>query len=117
MKTVFSLKLKLLVLLISVLFVTSCYTVRIKTVQGVPMPDPVSDRTDYYRNMMVVEKDTVIRLGAVNKDFTLLIKDCEEDGLHTVEYRNTFGGVLLSGITFGRRRQVKLKYVCIKPSN
>lgn len=109
--------LKPLGILLIALFITSCYTVRIKTVQGVPKPDPVSDRTDYYRDMMVVEKGTVINMGAVEKDFTMLIKECEDDGLHTVEYRNTLGGILLSGITFGRRRQVKIKYVCMKPSN
>ncbi|MFH5833210.1 hypothetical protein ACG2F4_02820 [Halalkalibaculum sp. DA3122] len=104
-------------LLLIALFLSSCYSVRIKTVEGVPMPDPVSDRTDYYRDMMVIEKDTVINMGAVEQDFTMLIKECGADGLHTVEYRNTLGGVLLSGITFGRKRQVKLKYVCMKPSN
>jgi len=96
---------------------SSCYTVRIKTVNGVPMPDPLSERTDYYRNYMVTEIDTVIRIGATDKDFTLLIKDCDSGGLHTVEYRNTFCGLLLSAVTFGRRRKVNIKYVCIKPSN
>lgn len=107
----------LLGLFIALFFLTSCYTVRLKTVDGVGMPDPVSDRTDYYRDLMVFEKDTVINMGAVDKNFTLLIQECEDDGLHTVEYRNTLGGVLLSGITFGRHRQVRLKYVCMKPSN
>lgn len=104
-------------MLLILLMLTSCYTVRLKNVEGTPMPNPVSERTDYYRNMEVVEKDTVISIGAVDKDFTLLIKECEDDGLHTVEYRNTLGGVLLSAITFGRKRQVKLKYVCMKPTN
>lgn len=103
-------------LLIAVML-TSCYNVRLRTVEGVPMPDPVSDRTDYYRDMMVIEKDTVISMGAVEKDFTLLLKECGDEGIHTVEYRTTLGGILLSGITFGRKRQVKLKYVCMKPSN
>lgn len=103
--------------LLILLIMASCYNVRLKTIDGVPMPDPVSDRTDYYRDMKVVEKDTVITIGAVDRDFTLLINDCADDGLHTVEYRNTLGGVLLSGITFGRKRQVKLKYVCMKPTN
>ena len=103
--------------LIIFLILTSCYSVRMKTVNGIPMPDPVSDRTDYYRNYQVVEIDTVIRIGPTDKDFTLLIKDCESGGLHTVEYRNTFTGILLSAVTFGRRRKVNIKYVCIKPSN
>ncbi|MDZ7691663.1 MAG: hypothetical protein U5K69_11155 [Balneolaceae bacterium] len=45
-------------------------------------------------------------MGAVEKDFTLLLQECGDDGLHTVEYRNTFGGILLNAITFGRSRQV-----------
>lgn len=99
------------------LILTSCYSVRLKTVDGVPEPDPISDRDDFYRNMKVVEKDTVINMGVVEKDFTLLIDDCADDGFHTLEYRNTFGGIMLNAITFGRKRQVRLKYVCMKPSN
>jgi hypothetical protein len=99
------------------LFSASCYSVRIKTVNGVGVPDPVSDRTDYYRDLQVTEIDTVIKIGALDKDFTCLIKDCESGGLHIVEYRNTFGGILLSTVTFGRKRKVNIKYVCIKTPN
>ena len=95
---------------------TSCYSVRLKNVNGDPMPDPVSDRTDYYRMMKVNEIDTVITIKATDKDFTLLLKDCGTSGIHTVEYRNTFGGVLLSAVTFGRKRRVRVKYVCMKPN-
>ncbi len=99
------------------LLITSCYSVRMQTTTGIPMPDPLSDREDFYRNMQVFEKDTVIRIGKFDKEFTLLIKNCASGALHTVEYRNTFGGLLLSAFTFGKRRHVKIKYVCIKPSN
>lgn len=99
------------------LFLTSCYSVRFKTVQGVPKPNPLSERTDYYRDMMVVKKDTVINMKTIEKDFTMLIKDCEDDGFHTIEYRTTLGDILLNGITFGRKRPVHIKYVCMKPSN
>jgi hypothetical protein len=103
--------------LMIVLLMTSCYTVRIKTVNGVGMPDPVSDRTDYYRDLQVFEIDTVIKIGALNKDFTLLLKNCETGSLHIVEYKNTFGGIMLSAVTLGRKRQVNIKYVCNKPMN
>lgn len=105
------------VLLFNIMLASGCYSVRLQTTTGIPMPDPVSERSDFYRNMLVIEKDTVIRLTALEKEFTLLIKDCESGALHTVEYRNTFGGLLLSAVTFGKRRKVKIKYVCIKPSN
>lgn len=98
------------------LLLQSCYTVRVRSIEGVPMPDPNSTRTDHYRLMKVVEKDTVITIGVADKDFTMLL-DCGTGGLHTLEYRNTLGGVLLSGITFGRKRRVRIKYVCMKPTN
>ncbi len=108
---------RLLGLLIAFCILQSCYSVRLKNTSGVPMPDPLSSRVNYYRDIKVHEKDTVITIGALDKDFTLLIKDCNPGGLHTVEYRNTFGGILLSAVTFGKKRKVKIKYVCMKPVN
>lgn len=96
---------------------SSCYSVRLKNVYGDPKPDPFTDRKDYYRYMDVQEIDTVITIKATDKDFTMLIKDCGTSGIHTIEYRNTFGGVLLSAVTFGRKRRVRVKYVCMKPQN
>ncbi len=113
-------KLKYLVLTISVCLLTSCYSVRLRNVNGAPQLDPFSDREDYYRGMAVKELDTVITVKVTNKDFTYLIKEtdlCESGKLNMIEYRTTFGGVLLSGITFGRKRKVKIKYVCEKPRN
>jgi hypothetical protein len=84
------------------------------------MPDPVGERSDYYRGMQVIELDTTISIDLVTKDFTLLIKEsefCPSGRLQMVEYRNTLGGILLSGITFGRKRKVNIKYVCVKPEN
>ncbi len=107
------------VLLFLVIF-QSCYSVRLRSVNGVPMPDPVGERSDYYRGMQVIELDTTISIDMVTKDFTLLIKEsefCPTGRLHTVEYRNTLGGVLLSGVTLGRKRKVHIKYVCVKPEN
>jgi hypothetical protein len=80
------------------------------------MPDPNSIRTDYYRDLNVIEKDTTISISITDKDFTMLL-DCGSGGLHTIEYRNTLGGVLLSAITLGKKRRIKIKYVCMKPTN
>ena len=104
------------ILLILVLF-QSCYSVRIRSFEGTPEPEFPMVRDDYYRGMQVVELDTVITISATSKDFTLVINKsllCPSAELHTVEYRNTLGSVLLSGITFGRKRKVKIKYVCMK---
>nr|WP_321226188.1 hypothetical protein [uncultured Psychroserpens sp.] len=111
-------QIKYSLIMISLCILTSCYTVRLRSVNGAPQPDPFSDRDDYYRGMAVVEIDTVINMKLTSKDFTYLIKEnenCESGKLNIVEYRNTFGGVLLSAITFGRKRKVKIKYVCEKP--
>lgn len=95
----------------------SCYSVRLRSVEGAYEPEAPLVREDYYRGMAVNELDTVIKISATSKDFTLLIKKtelCPSGKLHTVEYRNTLGSVLLSGITFGRKRKVNIKYVCMK---
>lgn len=113
-------QLKFFLLAMSILLLTSCYSVRLRNVNGAPELDPFSDRDDYYRGMAVVELDTVINMKLTSKDFTLLIKEsdlCESGKMNIVEYRNTFGGLLLSAITFGRKRKVKIKYVCEKLQN
>ena len=108
-------------ILMSLCFIlTSCYAVRLRSANGAMQPDPISTRSDYYRNMAVTEIDTVIKIDIVSKDFTFLIKKtntCKTGKLHTVEFRNTFGGSLLSMVTFGRKRKMKVKYVCAQPLN
>ncbi|WP_340198567.1 hypothetical protein [Ascidiimonas sp. W6] len=113
-------QIRLLLLLLSFLLLASCYSVRLRNINGTPQPDPFSDRDDYYRGMAVIEIDTVINMKLTSKDFTYLIKEsdsCESGKLNIVEYRNTLGGILLSAITFGRKRKVKIKYVCEKLQN
>jgi hypothetical protein len=88
--------------------------------EGERQPDPVSERKDDYRNISVTELDTTITIKAASSIPIFLIKrtpKCKSGQLHTVEYRNTFGGVLLSVVTLGRKRRMKIKYVCVKSSN
>ncbi|WP_418604226.1 hypothetical protein [Hwangdonia sp.] len=111
---------KIIVLTSMCLFLTSCYSVRLRSINGAPQPDPLMLGDDYYRGMEVVTLDTVIKIDLTSKDFTYLIKEtdkCKSGKLHTVEFRNTFGGSLLSLVTFGRKRKMKVKYVCMKPTN
>lgn len=113
-------QLKFFLITMSILLLSSCYSVRLRNVNGAPELDPFSDRDDYYRGMAVVELDTVIDMKLTSKDFTSLIKEsdrCESGKINIVEYRNTFGGLLLSAVTFGRKRKVKIKYVCEKIQN
>lgn len=111
---------KFSVLFISVFLFTSCYSVRLRNINGAPQLDPFSDRDDYYRGMAVTELDTVIGKKLTSKDFTYHIKEtdaCESGKINIIEYRNTFGGLLLNLITFGNKRKVKIIYVCEKPIN
>lgn len=111
---------KVFVVSIICIFFTSCYSVRLRSVNGVMQPDPASNRDDYYRGVKVVELDTIVRIDPVSKDFTFLIKAtnaCKTGKLHTIEFKNTFNGLLLNTVTFGRQRRLKVKYVCMKSSN
>ncbi|WP_372756197.1 hypothetical protein [Mariniflexile sp.] len=111
---------KIIVLIVISSLLTSCYSIRLRSINGTPQPDPISNRDDYYRNMEVVEVDTVIKIDMTSKDFTYLIKEtdkCKTGKLHTVEFKNTFGSSLLSMVTFGKKRKMKIKYVCMKPVN
>lgn len=113
-------KINIIVLISLCLFFTSCYSVRLRSINGAPQPDPLMLGNDYYRGMEVVEIDAVIKIDITSKDFTYLIKEtdkCKTGKLHTVEFKNTFGGSLLSVVTFGRKRKMKVKYVCMKPTN
>ncbi|MXV51500.1 hypothetical protein GS399_11010 [Pedobacter sp. HMF7647] len=92
---------------------SSCYSVRIISRDGVPQPDYTNNSPDFYKNKMVLVIDTTIRLKVHEGDFSL-IKGCSTQGFYALEYRMTFGDVLVSGITFGKVRKVRVKYVCIK---
>jgi len=63
---------KLVLVAISILL-TSCYSVRLRSINGAMQPDPLMSRDDYYRGMEVVELDTVIKIDITSKDFTYLI--------------------------------------------
>ena len=111
---------KIIVLIAVSVLLTSCYSVRLRSINGAPQPDPLMLGDDYYRGMEVVTLDTVIKIDITSKDFTYLIKEtdkCKSGKLHTIEFKNTFGGSLLSLVTFGRKRKMKVKYVCMKPTN
>ncbi len=95
---------------------SSCYSVRMISRDGIPEPDYTNNSQDFYRNKQVHVLDTTIRLKLAEGSFSL-IRECGPTGFYSVEYRNTLGGILLSGITFGKVRKVRIKYVCLKEEN
>ena len=107
---------KLFIATVLMVFLSSCYSVRVVNRDGVPEPDPMNTSGDFYKGKKVHVLDTVIKLKPQESEFTLIEK-CLTDGFYSFEYRVTFGGVLLNTITFGRKRQVKIKYVCLKQND
>lgn len=95
---------------------SSCYSVRIVSRDGIPEPNLSNDAQDFYKNKKVFVIDTTIHLKATDGSFSL-IRNCGPSGFYAVEYRVTLGHVLLSGITLGRTRKVKVKYVRLKEEN
>ena len=116
MKTTHSGKSRLFIVTCTVVIFSSCYSVRVVNKDSIPEPDPLNTSGDFYKGKKVHVVDTVIRLKPQEGEFSL-IERCVTDGFYSLEYRVTFGGVLLNTVTFGRKRQVKIKYVCIKQTD
>ena len=102
--------------LLIALLLSACYSVRIINKEGIPEPDPLNASAGFYKEKKIHVLDTVISLKPLEGEFTL-IERCPSGGCYSFEYRVTFGGVLLSAITFGKKRQVKVKYVCLKQTD
>ena len=96
-----------------IVFLSSCYSVRIVNKDGIWEPDPLNTSNNFYKGKKVHVLDTTISLKLLEGEF-YLIERCASGSFYSLEYRVTFGGVLLSAVTFGKKRQVKIKYVCSK---
>ncbi len=101
----------------------SCYSVRLVSTHGAPNPcqtgvepDCMEDLGNFYRDKRVVVIDTVVKAGVTTDDIGIRVQrsGCETGKLFSVEYKNTFGGSLLYLVTFGSKRKVKIKYICMK---
>jgi len=100
---------------ILLIFLSSCYSVRIVSRDGVPEPSALNTSGDFYKGKKMNVIDTTITLKLLEGEF-FLIENCAGRGFYSFEYRSTLGGVLLNAITLGKKRQVKVKYVCLKQS-
>jgi len=102
--------------ILALLITQGCYSVRISNVNGVPEPNPVNFEEGYYRGKAVMTIDTTVNLKLLENE-VMVVETCPEGCFQTVEYRVTLGDALLSGITFGKMRKIRVKYVCLKVSN
>ena len=103
-------------LVLLLLSVQSCYSIILVNKKGLPAPDPLNNDIGFYNAKQVIQIDTTIKLSLA-KNYVLFQEGCPEGGFHSVEYRATLGGVLLSGLTLGKIRKVKVKYTCLKEKN
>ena len=105
--------LKVILCLFLTITLASCYSVRFQVENGQWEPADTEVESSY-AGYNVRTLNTVIKRKITTGEDYFNISDCESGALHTVEYRTTLGGILLNGITFGRKKKVKIKYVCIK---
>jgi len=98
------------------LIMTSCYSVRFQVANGQWEPAD-TEREDSYAGYNVHTLDTIVTRKLTTGSHYFNITKCPSEALHTVEYRATFGGILLNAVTFGRKKKVKIKYVCIKENS
>lgn len=94
----------------------ACYSVRIGNKYGTATPDPANNEPGFYRQKEVIVMDTVVNLGVIENE-VMTLERCPGGCFHSVEFRATLGGVLLNFITFGKKKLIKVKYVCLKDSN
>lgn len=95
----------------------SCsYSIIVSNQRGTADPDPLRRDTGFYNGKNVHVIDTVIPLSLL-QNRAMVIPSCSEGGFHSVEYKITFGAMLRNTFTFGKRKSVKVKYVCLKDSN
>ncbi|MFT3935950.1 MAG: hypothetical protein QM726_20135 [Chitinophagaceae bacterium] len=95
----------------------SCsYKVIISNQRGTAEPDPLNRDLGFYNGKQVNVIDTVVKLSLVQNG-VMAIPVCGEGGFHSVEYKITFGAMLRNTFTFGKRKSIKVKYVCVKDSN
>ena len=113
-----SLKIQQLVIGIGILvIVQSCsYSIRVSNQRGTPEHDPLNQQLGFYNLKKVTAMDTVVKLSLLENN-VMVIPSCPSGGFHSVEYKITFGAMLRNTFTFGKRKSIKVKYVCLKDSN
>lgn len=101
--------------LICLLFLSSCYSIRIASKEGVPEPSVLgTDEVGFYADKAFTVLDTTIKLKIYEND-AMFIESCDSDGLYSVEYRIRFIDLIWNALTFGTQKKVRVKYVCLKP--
>ncbi len=108
--------LRIFLYLCIVLTISSCYSVRFQVSNG-QWESADTEIDGSYAGYNVHTLDTIVTIKSTTGKDYFNIYDCPSGALHTVEYKNSLGSILLNCITFGRKKKVKIKYVCIKENS
>ena len=114
-----SLKLSKIMVLVGLAAVLQAcsYSIIVVNKNGVAQPDPINHDLGFYNGKQVTGIDTVVPLSVLQNGVVYVDSSCVEGGFHSVEYKITFGDMLRNTFTAGKRKAVRVKLVCIKPSN
>ncbi|HTL06753.1 MAG TPA: hypothetical protein VL307_00805 [Chitinophagaceae bacterium] len=104
--------------LLMILFVLqSCsYSIVLSNKFGTAATDPLNHQLGFYNGKSVQVIDTVVPLSLL-KNGVMAINACPVGGFHSVEYKIRFGDMLRNTFSFGKRKAIRVKYVCLKNSN
>ena len=97
----------------SLFLLMSCYSVQLKVANSVGGEPDDTETEEITSGELIRELDTVATVKLTTNENPINIRDCESGALHSVQYKSTFGGVLLYLVTLGRKRTVKVKYMCV----
>ena len=103
-------------LLLLLCLFSSCYSIRLANINGAFEPNSSAENNEpgFYADKKFTSIDTSVRLKIYETD-AMFLESCEAGGFYSVEYRVNLFDILWSGITFGTRKKVRVKYVCLKP--
>ena len=99
---------KSVMLLLVTMLLCSCYSIRLVSTEGAPQKDPFSERDDRYRDLQVIQKDTVIRVNITTGGFDYLVKKekfCKSGKLHLL---NSFQFIAMIRIIAIKRKKLKI---------
>ena len=98
-------------------FQACSYSIVVVNKNGVAQPDPMNNELGFYNGKQVTVIDTVVPLSALQNGVTYVDPSCLEGGFHSIEYKIRFGDMLRNTFTAGKRKAIRVKLVCIKPTN
>jgi hypothetical protein len=107
-----------IVCLVGLFALKACsYSIVVVNKNGVAQPNPMNNQLGFYNGKQVTVIDTIVPLSVLQDGVAYIDPSCLEGGFHSVEYTVRFGDMLRNTFTAGKRKTVRVKLVCIKPTN